>query len=86
MKEISKHRKKIDELDEKILELIQERVSEAIAIRRLKLENDIPLVTPEREAELIQRLIDRSGDKLPAGVVQAIWKSIIEGGKQTKDN
>ena len=84
MKEISAHRKKIDALDEKILELIQERVSEAISIRRLKLENNIPLVTPEREAELIQRLIEKSQGQLPSKVVQAIWESIIEGGKQTE--
>jgi chorismate mutase len=56
MKDISKHRLRIDELDEEILSLIQERVDEAILIRRLKLENNIPLVTPEREAELIDRL------------------------------
>lgn len=86
MKEIAKHRDKIDELDERILDLIQERVNEAISIRRLKIEHDIPLVTPEREEELIQRLVDRSGGQLPAGVIKTIWESIIEGGKQIKDN
>ena len=86
MKEISRHRQKIDELDERILELIQERVNEAISIRRLKIEHDIPLYTPEREAELIERLIERSQGKIPAKVIKAIWESIIEGGKQTQDN
>lgn len=86
MKEIAKHRDKIDELDERILDLIQERVNEAISIRRLKIEHDIPLVTPEREEELIQRLVDRSGGQLPADVIKTIWESIIEGGKQIKDN
>lgn len=86
MKEISAHRKKIDELDEQILKLIQERVSQAISIRRLKIENNIPLVTPAREAELIQRLIEKSHGQLPADVVRRIWESIIEGGKKTKDN
>ena len=86
MQDISKHRKKIDDLDEKILKLIQNRVDEAILIRRLKLENNIPLVTPEREAELIQRLVERSSGKLPPEVVKAIWEAIIEGGKQTMDS
>ena len=86
MKEISEHRKKIDELDKKILDLIEERISEAISIRRLKREHDIPLVTPDREAELIQALIERSAGRLPAEVVQTIWEAIIEGGKQTKDS
>ena len=86
MKEISDHRKKIDELDEQILDLIQERVNEAISIRRLKIEQNIPLYTPEREAELIERLVEKSQGRLPADVIQAIWESIIEGGKQTQDN
>ncbi|MCF7808670.1 MAG: chorismate mutase [Candidatus Marinimicrobia bacterium] len=86
MKAIADHRKKIDELDEHILELIQERVNEAISIRRLKIENGLPLVTPEREEELIQRLIDRANGQLPGKVIKAIWEAIIEGGKKTKDN
>ncbi len=83
---ISKHRKKIDELDAQILELIQERVQEAISIRLLKIEENIPLFTPEREQELIQRLIKNSGGRLSAPVIEDIWKTIIKGGKETEDN
>lgn len=83
---ISEHRKKIDELDARILELIQKRIDETIIIRRMKIEMGIPLFTPEREQELIQRLIDKSDDHLSAEVVEDIWKTIIKGGKQTSDN
>ena len=81
--QISEHRKKIDELDLQILKLIQERVEEAISIRHLKLEQDIPLFTPEREQELIQRLIKKSAGELPANVIKEIWETIIRGGKRT---
>lgn len=83
---ISEHRKNIDELDAKILQLIQERVGEAISIRHLKTELGIPLFTPEREAELIKRLIEKSAGRLPAEVIEDIWKTIIKGGKQTRVN
>ncbi|NQV15993.1 chorismate mutase [bacterium] len=83
---ISEHRKKIDELDAKILELIQKRIDETISIRRLKIEEGIPLFTPEREQELIQRLIEKSNNNLATEVVEDIWKTIIKGGKRTKDN
>ena len=86
MKKISDHRKRIDELDENILDLIQERVGEAISIRRLKIEKELPLVTPDREEKLIQHLMQRSKGYLPDKVIKAIWESIIEGGKQTKDS
>jgi len=80
---IEKHRKKIDDLDADILDLIQQRVQEAISIRNLKIEQDIPLFTPEREVELIHSLIEQSAGRLPDEVIEAIWKTIIKGGKET---
>lgn len=85
-KKISDHREKIDELDLEILALIQNRVDEAVSIRRLKIENGIPLFTPEREEELINRLIEKSAGHLPSDVIEDIWKAIIKGGKKTGAN
>jgi len=83
---ISKHRKKIDELDLQILDLIQERVDQAIIIRQLKTKQNIPLFTPDREIDLIDRLIAKSAGRLPAEVIEDIWKTIIKGGKRTGDS
>ncbi|MBT3227483.1 MAG: hypothetical protein HOD43_02900 [Candidatus Marinimicrobia bacterium] len=83
---ISEHRKNIDELDTKILELIQERVDEAISIRYLKTQQGIPLFTPEREKSLISQLIKKSDGRLPPEVIKDIWKTIIGGGKRTGDS
>jgi len=83
---IAKHRKKIDELDAEILTLIQQRVEEAISIRNLKIEQNIPLFTPAREEELINRLVQQSAGRLPPTVIKDIWKTIIRGGKQTGDS
>lgn len=82
-KQIPEHRKRIDELDAQILELIQERVSEAIQIRELKIAQNIPLNTPEREEQLIQMLVEQSDGKLAADVIEDIWRTIIKGGKRT---
>ncbi len=83
---ISEHRKNIDDLDTKILKLIQERVDEAISIRHLKTEQGIPLTTPERESGLINRLIQKSNGRLSSEVIEDIWKTIIKGGKRTGDS
>ncbi len=83
---IAQHRKKIDELDANILDLIQQRVEEAISIRKLKIEQNMPLFTPEREEKLIQSLVEQSAGRLPEPVIEAIWKTIIQGGKQTGDS
>lgn len=83
---ISEHRKNIDDLDTKILKLIQERVDEAISIRHLKTEQGLPLNTPEREADLINCLIQKSNGRLSSEVIEDIWKTIIKGGKRTGDS
>lgn len=82
---IAQHRQRIDALDAQILDLIEQRVNEAIRIRRLKLEKDIPLFTPDREKALIQQLVERSAGKLPGEVIENIWMTIIKGGKQVRD-
>ncbi len=84
-KKISEHRKNIDDLDLEILKLIQDRIDQAIIIRGLKSEQGIPLFTPDREKDLINRLIEKSAGRLPAEVVKDIWKTIIKGGKRTGD-
>ena len=73
----------IDALDSQILQLIQERIDHATSIRKLKIEDGIPLFTPAREEELIARLIKKAAGKIPAEVVEDIWKTIIKGGKRT---
>jgi len=82
---IDKHRQRIDDLDAQILALIEQRVHEAISIRKLKIENSIPLFTPEREEALIQQLVKQSAGKLPREVIENIWMTIIKGGKQIED-
>lgn len=80
--QIAKHRQKIDDLDAQILDLVQQRIDESVAIRKLKIENNIPLFTPERERELIDTLIQRSGGKISPEVIEEIWLTIIQGGKK----
>jgi chorismate mutase len=44
------------------------------------------LFTPEREKDLINRLIERSAGRLPDEVIEDIWETIIQGGKRTGDS
>lgn len=83
--QIARHRKRIDELDAEILKLIEERVAETIRIRQLKLDSGIPLFTPEREQVLIETLVEKSAGTLTKEVIEDIWKTIIKGGKRTRE-
>ena len=54
--EISEWRKKIDELDERIVELISERAAAAKAIGALKTDSELPVYEPKREQEVIRHV------------------------------
>ncbi len=51
--DISDWRKKIDDLDRKLVELLNQRASAAMEIGRLKRNTDLPIYEPDREREVI---------------------------------
>ena len=60
--DIADWRKKIDELDRRLVELLSERARAAVEIGRLKRDTNLPIYEPERERivfENVQR--DESG-------------------------
>ncbi len=74
---IGKVRQRIDEIDDTILELLQERIAQARHIGRLK--NDGALVTwdPRRECEIYQRILRNNESVFPEESLQAIYHEII---------
>src|SRR3981081_3080044 len=62
--DISDWRKKIDELDRKLVELLNQRASAAVEIGRLKRNTDLPIYEPEREREVIANAQKASGGPL----------------------
>jgi len=72
-------RERIDALDERILELINERARAAQEVGMVKhaVQADGPVLRPEREAQVIRRLCERNPGPLPTDAVPAIWTEII---------
>ncbi|MFX0135159.1 MAG: prephenate dehydratase [Candidatus Hodarchaeota archaeon] len=56
MEELNKTRKKIDELNEKIALLLDERISLVKEIGNIKNKNKIPIIDKERENQIIEKL------------------------------
>ena len=57
------HRKRIDELDDQILKLLDERAGVVSDVARAKREANLPTYDPERERQVLDRLAARG----PAG-------------------
>ena len=56
-------RKRIDEVDEKILSLFLERMDLAVDVVKYKMENNLPIVNKEREREILKKVKISAGEQ-----------------------
>jgi chorismate mutase/prephenate dehydratase len=70
-------RSRINDIDNQILHLLNQRAEAALQIGDLKRRQDAPSYVPEREAEVLNRLTAACGGPLPAETVTAVWREIL---------
>ncbi|MBI4972156.1 MAG: prephenate dehydratase [Candidatus Omnitrophica bacterium] len=71
-------RKKIDHLDEKIIQLLNDRTDVALKIGELKKENGAPIYAPDRESEVYAKIssMGKHGP-LPSDALKAVYREIM---------
>jgi chorismate mutase len=79
---IDEHRERIDELDERIVALLNERQQEALAIRALKPEAKMGLFDPKREEQIFERVEQLSQGPLYGEDLRAIYGTILRVSKE----
>jgi chorismate mutase/prephenate dehydratase len=77
--ELSDLRKKIDELDDQILDLINQRARIVVEIGREKERKKMGFFAPDREEEIYRRLASLNQGPLPNKAVRAIYREIMSG-------
>jgi chorismate mutase/prephenate dehydratase len=70
-------RSRINDIDNQILHLLNQRAEAALQIGDLKRRQDAPSYVPEREAKLLSRLTAASRGPLPAEAIAAVWREIV---------
>lgn len=76
--DIEDWRKEIDRIDERLVELLNERSRCAIEIGRLKRELDLPVYSPSRETEVINHVTRLNGGPLEPEAVRRLFERIID--------
>ena len=76
-KGLAKHRRKIDQIDEKILKLISERGKWVQAIGKIKKSDGALFHVPEREATLLSRLKGKNTGPYSNQAVEGMFREII---------
>ena len=76
--DISEWRKKIDEIDEQIVDLISQRAQAARAIGELKRNSDIPVYEPKREQQVFDHVRAANKGPLDNAEMLHVYERIID--------
>lgn len=71
-------REQIDRIDDKLLDLLAERVRVALRIGEVKLQSGLPVYDPERERSIFLRLCQRAAAPLGPDVVRRVFERIVD--------
>jgi chorismate mutase/prephenate dehydratase len=72
-------RKKIDQIDAKVVDLLNDRASLAQRIGHFKSRSNQEVYAPHREREVLERISELNRGPLPTQAVRAVFREIISG-------
>jgi chorismate mutase len=75
---LSDWRRRIDDIDRKLVELLNERSRCALEIGRLKQAENIPLYQPEREKEVLENAERTNVGPLTDAAIRRLFERIID--------
>lgn len=84
MEDIDDWRIRIDAIDSKIVELLNDRARCAIEIGKIKTERGMRVLNPKREKIVLERVKEHNRGPLDHGSVQRIFRQIIEECRRTE--
>ncbi len=86
---LSEIREKIDRLDGELLRLLNERADLVHEVGIVKRKDDLDIYAPEREEQLLQRLVkanEEAEGRLPASAIRAIYREIMSAALALESN
>ena len=78
LEQIEEHRAQIDELDRKIVELLNERALHSLQIRDLKPSANMGLYDPKREEEILQKISSYNEGPLYGEHLREIYTTLLK--------
>ncbi len=76
--EIDGWRRQIDEIDSRLLELLNERARYSVEIGKIKKRLGLPIFSPERERKIFERLLAANTGPLSEAAVRRLFERIVD--------
>jgi chorismate mutase len=84
--ELEELRRVIDEVDQKILALLAERVRLVLAVGDVKRERQMPAYDPERERRILDRLASLAQPPLDGTTVRRVFERLIDEARRLEQH
>ncbi len=82
--DISDWRKRIDEIDGQLAELLCERSRCVIEIGRIKRQQQLPVYDPEREKEIFERIVKNNRGPLKNDALRRLFERILDESRRVE--
>ncbi len=79
--DIADWRKKIDEIDRHLVELLNERARCVVEIGKIKSQNGLPIHEPHREEEVLRQALDANRGPLDNEAIRRVFEGIVHVGR-----
>ena len=70
-------RRRLDGIDNNLQDLLIERMAVIARVAAQKQNGSVTPHVPAREAEMLRRLVERQGDRFPAGTFVRMWRELL---------
>jgi chorismate mutase len=78
MNDLDGWRRRIDEIDQQLVKLLNERSNCAVEIGQIKKKMSLPAWSPEREAEILGHVVKANGGPLDNAAIRRLFERIID--------
>ena len=72
-------RKQINDLDKKLVDMLNERAKIVVEVGKLKNKTGKPIYAPDREKKVFDRITEANKGPLPNSCLMAIWRELMSG-------
>jgi len=72
-------RQRIDQIDLQLVQLLNERAKVVVEIGKLKSQTERPVYAPDREKQVLEKVIKANQGPLPDRTIKAIWRELMSG-------
>ncbi len=72
-------RQRIDQIDQQLVNLLNERAKVVVEVGKLKSKADRPVYSPDREKQVLAKVLAANQGPLKDVTIQAIWRELMSG-------